>query len=234
MNVCQRKLLTLPVLLAGAFLGLLGCSSSTPAGPAVPEAVNNVSLITAQGNSVTDSLEAIGTVRAARTAQIASQSMGNITEVHAQEGDHVGSGQLMAVIDDSQPRTAVQQSESAVIAAQKDAAAAETELALAQSTLKRYQQLFDKKSVSPQEFDEVRTRSEAAEARRDMARASEAQAAAGLAQAKTSLGNTQVRAPFAGVITEKKAEAGAFGLYAWVKRFPCSWIRWREPRFVER
>ena len=126
------------------------------------------------------------------------------------EGDRVQSGQILAVIDDSQPRAAVEQSAAAVTAAQKEVSSAESELALAQSTLKRYQQLFDKKSISPQEFDEIKTRSQAAESRRDMARASEAQAAAALTQARTSLANTQIRAPFAGVVTEKKADAGTF------------------------
>jgi RND family efflux transporter MFP subunit len=189
---------------------MLGCSSSNSVPPVAPETVNGVAVIAAQSNSVPDSLEAVGTVRAALTTQIASQSMGNIIEVRAQEGDRVQSGQVLAVIDDAQLRAGVQQSEAAVNAAQKEVSSAETELTLAQSTLKRYQQLFDKKSVSPQEFDEMKTRSQAAEARRDMARAGEAQASATLTQAKTSLGNTQVRAPFAGVVTEKKTEAGAF------------------------
>jgi len=43
-----------------------------------------------------------------------------------------------------------------------------------------------------------------------MARASEAQANAALTQSRTSLANTQIRAPFAGVVTEKKADAGTF------------------------
>jgi RND family efflux transporter MFP subunit len=93
---------------------------------------------------------------------------------------------------------------------QKEVSSAETELGLAQSTLKRYQQLYDRKSISPQEFDEIKTRSQAAESRRDLARASEAQAAAALTQVRTSLANTQIRAPFAGVVTEKKADAGTF------------------------
>lgn len=120
------------------------------------------------------------------------------------------SGQVLAVIDDAQTRAVVQQSEAAVSGAQNEVTSADTELNLAQSTLKRYQQLFEKKSVSPQEFDEMKTRAQAAEARREMARSAEMQAGAALTQAKTSLGNTQVRAPFAGVVTEKKAEAGAF------------------------
>ena len=86
--------------------------------------------------------------------------------------------------------------------------AADSDLALAESTLKRYQQLYEKKSVSPQEFDEIKARYQSAEARRDMARAGQSQAKPRLAQARTSLGYTRIRAPFAGVVTEKKADAG--------------------------
>jgi len=204
----QFTIYFLPIAVIGG--GMLGCSGGNPVPPVAPETVSGVVIITAQRNTIPDSLEAIGTVRAAQTTQVASQSMGNITAIRAQEGDRVQSGQVMATIDDAQPRAAVQQSEAAVTAAQKDVSSAETELALAQSTLKRYQQLFDKKSLSPQEFDEIKTRSQAAEARRDMARAAEAQANAALTQAKTSLGNTQIRAPFAGVVTEKKVDAGTF------------------------
>jgi RND family efflux transporter MFP subunit len=167
-------------------------------------------VIVAQGTTIPDSLEAVGTVRAAQTAQIASQTTGNIVEMRAQEGDRVQSGQILAVIDDSQPRAAAEQAAAAVTAAQKEVSSAESDLALAQSTLKRYQQLYDKKSISPQEFDEIKTRSQAAESRRDMARAGEAQAAAALTQSRTSLANTQVRAPFAGAVTEKKADSGTF------------------------
>ena len=93
-------------------------------------------------------------------------------------------------------------------AAEKEVSAADSDLALAESTLKRYQQLYEKKSVSPQEFDEIKARYQSAEARRDMARAGQAQANAALTQARTTLGYTQIRAPFSGVVTDKKADAG--------------------------
>lgn len=189
---------------------MFGCSSSNPVPRVAPETVSGVAVIAAQSATVPDSFEAVGTVRAAQTAQVASQSMGNIVEVRAQEGDRVQGGQILAVIDDAQPRAAVEQSAAAVTAAQKELSSADAELALAESTLKRYQQLFDKKSISPQEFDEIKARSQAAEARRDMARAAEAQAGAALTQSRTSLGYAQIRAPFAGVVTEKKTDAGAF------------------------
>jgi RND family efflux transporter MFP subunit len=74
--------------------------------------------------------------------------------------------------------------------------------------LKRYQTLFEKKSVSPQEFDEVKARQQAALSRRDIAKAGQAQAQAALSQARTSLDYTRIRAPFDGVVTEKKADSG--------------------------
>ena len=43
-------------------------------------------------------------------------------------------------------------------------AATDADYTLAQATMKRYQLLFDKKSVSPQEYDEVKTRLAAAKA----------------------------------------------------------------------
>ena len=43
-----------------------------------------------------------------KRAQISSQMMGNIVEIRAHEGDRVQSGQVLAVLDDAQPRAAVE------------------------------------------------------------------------------------------------------------------------------
>jgi len=117
-------------------------------------------------------------------------------------------GQVLAVIDDSQPRAAVDRSTAANLAAQQQLVGADSDLALAESTLKRYQTLYERKAVSPQEFDEVKARRQAAFARRDMAKAGQAQAQAALSQARTSLDYTRIRAPFDGIVTEKKADSG--------------------------
>lgn len=187
---------------------LAGCTNEHSASTTSPETLSNDSLIAVQKTTVLDWLEAVGTVRATQTSQISSQVMGNILEIRAHEGDLVRGGQILAIIDDTQSRSAVDQATAAVTAAEKESSAADSELALAGTTLKRYQQLYEKKSVSPQEFDEIKGRYQSAEARRDMALAGQAQANAGLMRARTSLGYTRIHAPFAGVVTEKKADAG--------------------------
>lgn len=205
----RNQALTLPIILClVASGGLSSCSNERHTQAVAPETVNNVTVIVAQTTTAPDWLEAVGTVRAAQTSQVASQMMGNIVEIRAHEGDRVQSGQVLAVLNDAQPRSGTDQAAAALNVAEKKVSAADSDFALAEATLKRYQQLYEKKSVSPQEFDEIKGRYQSAEARRDMARAGQAQANAGLMQARTSLGYTRIHAPFAGVVTEKKADAG--------------------------
>jgi multidrug efflux system membrane fusion protein len=199
------RLSFLVVLAVGS---LAGCSSEQTRTTPSPEAVRNIPVLVVQQANVPDLLEAVGTVRAAQTSDAASQMMGNIVEIRAHEGDHVQRGQVLAVIDDSQPRAAVDRATAAGLAAQQQLVGADSDLALAESTLKRYQTLLERKSVSPQEFDEVQARQQAALARREVAKAGQAQAQAVLSQARTSLDYTRIRAPFEGVVTEKNADTG--------------------------
>lgn len=195
-----------PILVSTLLLG--GCSDQGKKAEPIPQVVRDVSLIEVQHQNLPDAFEAVGTMRAAQTSTLASQMMGIVVEVRAQEGDHVQRGQVLAVVDDSQPRAALDRASAADVASRQQLAASDSELALAESTLKRFQILYERKSVSPQEFDEVKARQQAALARRDMARADQEQAKAAIAQATTALEYTRIRAPFEGVITEKKADTG--------------------------
>jgi RND family efflux transporter MFP subunit len=207
MNRMNTKL-KLGCLIVAAVVGLSSCSTEQSVNAQSPETVRHVPVVAVQDTDVPDLLEAAGTVRAAQTSDLASQLMGNIVEIRAREGDRVQRGQVLAVIDDSQPRAAVDRATAAGVGAQQQLVAANSDLVLAESTLKRYQNLYDRKSLSPQEFDEVKARQQATLARRDMAQAGQAQAQAALKQAKTSLDYTRIRAPFDGVVTEKKADSG--------------------------
>jgi RND family efflux transporter MFP subunit len=205
----KNQVITVGLALIAVLSGVLsGCSSEHRAEPAALESVNNVPVILTHRTTVPDWLEAVGSVRAAQTSQVSSQMMGNIVEIRSHEGDRVQNGQVLATIDDAQPRSTADQATAALAAAEKEVSAADSDLVLAQTTLQRYQQLYDKRSVSPQEFDEIKARYQSAEARRDMARAGQAQASAVLTQAQNSLSYTRIRAPFSGVVTEKKADAG--------------------------
>ena len=145
-------------------MGVTACSSEKNHAPPAPEVVRGITLFTAQRTTVPDFVEATGTVRASQSAQLSSQVMGTITRVNVHEGDRVRRGEVLITIDEAQQRAAYGGANAGLQASQENIAAANADYALAESTMKRYQMLYDKKSVSPQEFDEVKTKLAAAKA----------------------------------------------------------------------
>lgn len=193
--------------IAALVLSLSSCSTEQ-AKVSAAETVRDVSVLALKENTIPDVLEAVGTVRAAQTTDLASQITGNIVEIRVQEGDRVHRGQVLAVIDDSAARAAVDRSTAADLAAQQQVVEAGAELTLAESTLKRNEYLYEQRIVSQQVFDESKTRQETELARRDIAKAGQTQAHAALNEAATLLGYTRIRAPFNGVVTRKKVDSG--------------------------
>ena len=149
-----------------------------------------------------------GTVHARETAVVSAQVMGRIQQVLVHEGDSVRAGQTLVVLDDAALRASVEQAQAGVKAAQNAQTAAQTNAALAASTLDRYKQLESEKSVSPQEMDEVSRRAEAATANYDAVRAQTDAARAQESGARTMLGYTRLVAPFSGVVTARMADPG--------------------------
>ena len=202
----RRIIFVLAVLAA---LISLGCSDKKTPGAQSPEVVRDVSMLEAQRKTVPDSLEAVGTIRALQTSQLSAQISGVIASIRAQEGQRVRRGDVLIVLDDAQQHAALERAAAAVNAAQQDIAAADADYGLQNATLTRYQSLYEKKSVSPHEMDEVQARQKSAGARRDQAQAGIAQARAMEAQARAGLSYTRVRAPFDGVITARLVDTGA-------------------------
>jgi RND family efflux transporter MFP subunit len=134
--------------------------------------------------------------------------MGRIQQVLVREGDSVRAGQTLVVLDDAALRSSVEQAQAGVKAAQNVQAAAQTNDALATSTLARYKQLDAQKSVSPQELDEVSQRAQAAAANLEAVRAQTDAARAQESGARTMMSYTRLAAPFAGVITARMADPG--------------------------
>ena len=188
---------------------LTACSNRNPASTSTPETISGIALFTAQRATIPDYIEATGTVRAAQSAQLASQVMGTITSVNVHEGDAVRRGQVLISIDEAQQRAAYQSASAGLQASQQGIAAADADYTLAESTMQRYQMLYEKKSVSPHEYDEVKAKLAAATARRDAAHANSAQAQGVVVEARTVMGFTKIRAPFDGLITAKLVDAGA-------------------------
>ncbi|MGZ5261359.1 MAG: efflux RND transporter periplasmic adaptor subunit [Burkholderiales bacterium] len=187
---------------------LLACSGEKKQVQVGRESAPNLALVKVQTTTTPDAIESTGTVKAAESAQLSAQVLASVIAVNVREGDRVRKGQTLVVLDDAQLRAATDRASAAVAVAEKEMAAANANYMLTEATLKRYQTLFDKKSASPQEFDEVKARYSAAQAQLEAAHGEEAQARAALSEAKTMQSYTRLLAPFDGVITEKHVDSG--------------------------
>jgi membrane fusion protein, multidrug efflux system len=166
--------------------------------------------------------EAAASVRARTAAQVSSRVMAYVRDVRVKIGDQVREGQVLAVLDSrdadvrkGQAEAAHEEARSAALEAEQSYASAKANLELAETTFNRMKDLFEKTSISPQEFDEVTARVRVARASVEMAGARRSQVGAKIRQAEQEIkgaaliqGYTTLTAPFAGVVTEKSVEPG--------------------------
>jgi membrane fusion protein, multidrug efflux system len=170
-----------------------------------------------------DSFEAVGTVRARTSTTLSSRVMGTVLVVRVQAGDRVAAGQTLVTVDSRdletgqrQAQAGLDEAKSAIPEADSAIASAQAQLELAQSTLRRMKELFDKRSLSAQEFDEFTSRVKVHEAAVAMARARRnqindkiRQAEQAVQQASIARGYSEVKAPFAGLVIARRVEPGA-------------------------
>lgn len=209
-------------LMAGAVL-LAGCGGETQA-PAATKEKPSVSVHTVRTETgvIPVVYQATGTVKARTTAVLSARVMGYLREVRVQAGDTVKAGQVIAVIDAREIEAAAKQAEAALSEArmampevENAIAAAKSQLSLAEATYNRMKPLFEDKSITPQEFDEVSAKRQMAQANLAMAQAKRSQlqariqqAAEAVEQARAQKGYLTVTAPFTGIVVERKAEPG--------------------------
>jgi multidrug efflux pump subunit AcrA (membrane-fusion protein) len=212
------------VWLLPLFFFQAGCGEKIEPGTTVqtPPVVKNVAVQTAVIKEYPVLYEAVGTVQAGATVNLASKLMGAIEKVKVREGDQVKTGDVLVVIDQRQVEAGYRQAEANLAEAKKtlDAALSSREAALAseclaQATYNRYLNLKKEDSVSAQEFDEVEARHreakaavKRAEAMVETATARIHQAQAGLASASVARKDAVIAAPNDGVITTKLVDEG--------------------------
>ena len=211
-------------IFVSAALPLAGCGEKGKHGGAADRpAVAEVETVVVASSPREKFAEAVGTVRAVSVAAVASQVMGRVTSVLVAEGSAVEKGAVLATIDDEAIRAQLAAAEGAhaeaeAVRAEAERAVAQAEAgkALAEKTFERFRTLHEQKVVTGQEFDEVEARRtvaakdhERALERRAQAHARVAQAKAGADGARTALSRTKLTAPFSGIVTEKKIDAGS-------------------------
>lgn len=167
-------------------------------------------------------LSASGYVVAQRRAAVASKGTGRLVALQVREGSRVKAGELIGRLDAADVQAALDSSRAGVAQAQAGAAQAvaalgqaRAELANAETELKRQQALQAQGFIAPQAVDAAQRRVDVARSAlaTQQAAIASAQAAVKTSQAQVqvqqvALANTEIRAPFDGVVLVKNANVG--------------------------
>ncbi len=231
------RLEAVTLLIASALVSSsVACSRKQQAAAERPPLIQNIRVESVSLALVDDYYEAIGSVRAATSTVLSSRIMGSVVALRASEGDRVRAGQLLVEIDNRdaaaqlrkaqaglrEAQESFEEAERSARAAQSARSAADAQKQLASKTFERYKTLLERRSVSPQEFDEVQAKHRVAEAEAERAdrmleamNARKGQLLARIDQAKADIAGAQVYAGYAkisspinGVVTAKHTDVG--------------------------
>lgn len=186
-------------------------------------APQRVKVITVQKRDLSAQVYGNGTVEAKVLVGVSSRITGRIVELYADQGDHVKRGQLLARLESDDLIQQQRQSEAGVSksAANLDAEKAglqkaRANLVLAESNARRFKSLLDGGMVSRQEAEQYENAY--LSAREDVTRSSAMIEAvrmeqdanrAGLGFARSKVADTNIYAPFEGIVITRDMEKGA-------------------------
>jgi multidrug efflux pump subunit AcrA (membrane-fusion protein) len=226
---------SMPALLVVAALAAAGCSSASgKVADAAPSAVViPVQTATVVSEPTTRTVRMTGSLLADEQAEVSAEVNGRVVGTPVELGMRVAAGAPLVVISREQASAAM--AEAQANAAQSaaalgivngsgfdpervpDVANAKAEWQLADADHARIKSLLDQKVVSQSEYDQRRTRVEAARQQYEASKNAAQQryqalaaANARIALAQKALNDTTVRAPFTGIVAERRVSVGDF------------------------
>lgn len=183
---------TLTRFLVAGFLVVSACSAPQPSPPPPP----TVAVAAPLERSITDWDDYVGRFEAVNDVEVLPRVSGNVVRIAFREGLAVGKGQLLYEIDPRPFRAALAQAEAEIARARANAAVARSELA-------RAAELLPSEAISKELYEQKRAAARAADAALTGARAT--------ADARRlDLSFTQVRAPVAGRVSDRRASVGDY------------------------
>ena len=153
-------------------------------------------------------LNASGYVTPRRRATIAAKITGRVTGVYFDEGTRVTEGQLLATLDDSDARRALDSAKADRDSSQAAILDYQVQLKNAEIELRRTQQLVKDGVSTQQSLDSAETAADSLRAKIALAKQQVIAADARIREQQQNVDNCTIRAPFAGIVVSKDAQVG--------------------------
>jgi len=153
-------------------------------------------------------LNASGYVTPRRRATIAAKITGRVTGVYFDEGTRVTEGQLLATLDDSDARRALDSAKADRESSQAAILDYEVQLKNAEIELRRTQQLVKDGVSTQQALDSAVMTADSLRAKIALAKQQVVAADARIREQQQAVDNCTIKAPFAGIVVSKDAQVG--------------------------
>ena len=193
------------IVIAASAIWYLMRPSGEPITTAVAQAIAGGTSGASAGPSL---LDASGYIVARRRATVSSKVTGKVIKVMLEEGQRVEAGDVIALLDDSNWRASLVQSKAQLQQAEANVASAQTAFDDAKPIFERAKKQKAAAVISAESFDESRAQYDVAHNNLLISERALDAARAGVEVAQRNLDDTIIRAPFAGVVTEKAAQPG--------------------------
>jgi len=153
-------------------------------------------------------LNASGYVTPRRRATIAAKITGRVTGVFFDEGTHVNQGQLLATLDDSDVRKALEAARADYEASKAAIFDYQVQLKNAKIQLHRAEQLQNAGVQTQEQLDNARTNADSLQAKIALAQSQVVSAETRIHEAQQAVDNCTIRAPYTGIVVSKDAQVG--------------------------
>ena len=147
---------------------------------------------------------------ARRKAAVSAKTAGRLRELNVEEGSQVAEGDIIARLENDAPTAEVEAARATLVQAEASVSRAGAESDLARVELERQRRLMEAGLGTRSAEDTAAATGRSRDASRREAKALVAASRARLDQAQVGLENTNVRAPFSGVVLRKEAEVGEY------------------------
>ena len=158
--------------------------------------------------TITQVVEASGTVNPVNTVSVGSTVSGLIKEIYVDFNSEVKKGQILAQIDPANFQASVDQAAAQINNARANLANTEAVMEMSRKTYNRYKNLYAKNFIAKSELDQAESDYYANLAKVNSAKAQIAQYQATYNTAMTNLGYTKIIAPVDGTIISREIDLG--------------------------
>jgi RND family efflux transporter MFP subunit len=167
-----------------------------------------VATVSKPANGPAGVLNASGYITPRRRATIAAKITGRVTSVMFDEGTRVAERQLLATLDDSDARRALDSAKADRDSSEAAIADFEVQLRNAEIELHRAQQLVKEGVQTQQALDAAVMTADSLRAKINLAKRQVAGTEARIREQQQAVDNCTIRAPYAGIVVSKDAQVG--------------------------